>query len=188
MKVITLFKNEKVQIEKAAAGNSEAQKSIYNQYSAKMLSVCRYYIRDMQEAEDVMITAFFKVFTSLKSFKHEGSFEGWIRRIMVRESLTFLRRKKDVVFFDDETFSHKHEPTEEIHLNLDVHQMQQCIDAMPDGYKAVFVMFAIEGYSHKEIAQALKISENTSKSQLFKARKLLQTEITKLNAKRYESR
>ena len=96
MKVISLHKEEKELIELAVQNNRHAQHQIYSKYAPKMLSVCRQYIKDVHQAEDIMITAFMKVFTSLKNFKHEGSFEGWIRRIMINESISFIRvQKKD---------------------------------------------------------------------------------------------
>jgi len=92
LKVIKLYQNNDALIKKAANNNREAQQALFEMYAPKMLSVCRYYITDLHFAEDVMLHGFFKVFTHLKSFKNEGSFEGWIRRIMVRESISFLRK------------------------------------------------------------------------------------------------
>ena len=97
MKIISFYKNEKALIKKAISGNREAQQWLYEKYASKMLSVCRQYIKDVQFAEDVMIKGYLKVFLNLKSFKHEGSFEGWIRRIMVHECIVYLRKKQIVV-------------------------------------------------------------------------------------------
>ena len=141
-----------------------------------MLSVCRQYIKDIQLAEDVMITAFMKVFTNLKNFEHKGSFEGWIRRIMVNECISYLRVQKKVKFAEDEFFVE--ESFNEIDSQFTVEQIQYLIDALPDGYKMVFNLYAIEGYKHNEIAKMLGINEGTSKSQLSHARKMLQTQIT----------
>lgn len=140
-----------------------------------MLGVCRQYIKDVQFAEDVMISAFVKVFRNLASFEHRGSFEGWIRKIMVRESISFLRKKQFVVY-DDEAYQQV-EKSEEQSSILDVEYVQQLIDNLPEGYKMVFLLYAIEGYKHHEIAEMLHISEGTSKSQLFKARKMLQENL-----------
>ncbi len=98
LKIITFYKNEKTLIKRAASGNGEAQQALYDSFAPKMLSVCRQYIRDVHYAEDVMIMGFVKVFKSLESFRHEGSFEGWIRRIMIRESISYLRKKQFVVY------------------------------------------------------------------------------------------
>ncbi len=94
MKVIQLYKNETKLIKRAQTNNREAQHVLYELHAPKMLSVCRYYIKDLQHAEEAMLNGFFKVFKNLKHFKSEGSFEGWIRRIMVRESISFLRQQK----------------------------------------------------------------------------------------------
>ncbi|WP_093024891.1 RNA polymerase sigma factor [Pustulibacterium marinum] len=174
MKVIQLHNNEEKLIKKAQKSDSAAQQALFSKYAPKMLSVCRYYISDLHFAEDVMITAFAKVFQNLNNFRFEGSFEGWIRRIMVREAISFLRSKKELFFTEDEQVVKE---TVSYEGELSTEQLQLLIDRLPDGYKTVFVMYAIEGYSHKEIAQMLSISEGTSKSQLSKARKLLQQQL-----------
>lgn len=186
MKVIQLYKNESVLIKKAIKNNREAQHVLFNMHAAKMLSVCRYYIKDIQHAEDTMLNGFFKVFKNLKSFKAEGSFEGWIRRIMVRESISFLRQQKNIEF-PIEQISESKEFSVQVDTGLEVAEIQQLIDNLPEGYKMIFVMYAIEGYKHGEIAELLQISEGTSKSQLFKARKLLQEQINKQNNTSYGS-
>ncbi|WP_272021897.1 RNA polymerase sigma factor [Olleya namhaensis] len=183
MKVVTLFNNETKLIKKAAQNNREAQHVLFEMHAPKMLSVCRYYVKNLQHAEEVMLNGFLKVFTNLKSFRGEGSFEGWIRRIMVRESISFLRQKKTIQFVDDD-YEHV-EIQDESSQQYDAAQLQELIDNLPEGYKMVFVMYAIEGYKHAEIAKLLNISEGTSKSQLFKARKLLQNNIRILNTKEY---
>jgi RNA polymerase sigma-70 factor (ECF subfamily) len=180
LKVIQLYKNEAQLIKKAKHNHREAQRILYELHAPKMLSVCRYYISDVQYAEDVMIKAFFKVFTKLKDYKSEGSFEGWIRRIMIRESISFLRQQKKVEFSTDEIEVYD-DNTNNIKTDLEVDDIQLLIDNLPEGYRMVFVMYAIEGYKHNEIAELLNINVGTSKSQLFKARKLLQQQLTVLN-------
>ena len=180
LKVIQLHKNESALIKKALKNSREAQRVLYELHAPKMLSVCRYYIKDIQHAEDVMLNGFFKVFSNLKSFKNEGSFEGWIRRIMVRESISFLRQQKKIEFSIEDVIV-KDVYANNINTNIEVDEIQQLIDVLPEGYKMVFVMYAIEGYKHNEIADMLNISEGTSKSQLFKARKMLQEKIIELN-------
>ena len=98
MKVINLHQEEKELIELAVENNRHAQQKLYSKYSPKMLSVCRQYIKDLHQAEDIMITAFMKVFTNLKNFEHKGNFEGWIRRIMINECISFIRVQKKVKF------------------------------------------------------------------------------------------
>jgi RNA polymerase sigma-70 factor (ECF subfamily) len=176
MKIIHLHREETKIIKLAVENNRQAQQQIYSKFSSKMLSVCRQYIKDIQLAEDVMITAFMKVFTNLKNFEHKGSFEGWIRRIMVNECISYLRVQKKVKFAEDEFFVE--ESFNEIDSQFSIDQIQFLIDALPDGYKMVFNLYAIEGYKHNEIAKMLGINEGTSKSQLSHARKMLQTQIT----------
>jgi len=184
MKVIQLYNNEKKLIAKAAKSNREAQHVLYELHAPKMLSVCRYYVKDVHQAEEVMLNGFFKVFKHLKSFKGEGSFEGWIRRIMVREAISYLRGKKQLEFPVEE-IDFKQNSTDSINSNIEVAEIQRLIDGLPEGYKMVFMMYAIEGYKHYEIAEMLKISEGTSKSQLYKARQLLQQKIKELNKTSY---
>ena len=183
MKVIQLHQEEKELIAMAIENNRSAQQKLYSKFSPKMLSVCRQYIKDVQQAEDIMITAFMKVFSNLHKFEFNGSFEGWIRRIMVNESISFLRVQKNVKFIDDETFFE--ERFNNIESQFSVDDIQFLIDNLPDGYRMIFNLYAIEGYKHQEIAIMLGINEGTSKSQLSHARKLLQNQINKL--KNYEN-
>jgi len=178
MKVINLHQEEKELIELAVENNRHAQHKIYSKFSPKMLSVCRQYIKDLHQAEDIMITAFMKVFTNLNKFKHEGSFEGWIRRIMINECISYIRVQKKVKFIEDENYFE--ESFNNIESQFSVDDIQSLIDSLPDGYKMVFNLYAIEGYKHQEIAELLGISEGTSKSQLSHARKVLQDNINKL--------
>lgn len=158
-------------IQKAVSHDRKAQQELYVQFAPKMLSVCRTYIRDLHHAEDVMITAFAKVFAKLHTFQNQGSFEGWIRRIMVCESLDYLRAQKEFMCVDDDSFftdSHS-----DLDVQMDLEDIQYHIDALPNGCKAVFVLYAIEGYKHHEIASMLQISEGTSKSQFHYAKQQL---------------
>jgi RNA polymerase sigma-70 factor (ECF subfamily) len=178
MKVIQLHQEEAEIIQLAIDNNRQAQQQIYSKFSSKMLSVCRQYIKDVQLAEDVMITSFMKVFTNLKRFENKGSFEGWIRRIMVNECISYLRVQKKIKFIEDENYTE--ESFDGIESQLSTDQIQFLIDGLPDGYKMVFNLYAIEGYKHNEIATMLGINEGTSKSQLSHARKMLQKQIITL--------
>ena len=180
-KVIDLHKDEKRTIKQAVGNNRYAQQQIYTKYAPKMLSVCRQYIKDIHKAEDVMITAFMKTFTNMKDFSHNGSFEGWIRRIMINECISFLRVQKKIHYTEEEYFFE--DSSDEINQHFSVEQIQNLIDNLPDGYRMVFNLYAIEGYKHQEIATMLGISEGTSKSQLSHARKMLQQQISALNKK-----
>ncbi|MEC3965455.1 RNA polymerase sigma factor [Flagellimonas halotolerans] len=177
MKIIALHCNEKQLIKKSIKGDQQAQKLLYDKFSPKMLGVCRQYIKDLHFAEDVMVNGFVKVFNHLSSFENKGSFEGWIRTIMVRESISYLRKRQFVVYDDDAVEANGEVSSGNDDL-LDLEYVQYLIDELPEGYKAVFLLYAIEGYGHKEIAGLLEISEGTSKSQLFKARKMLQENLS----------
>jgi len=187
VKIIPFYKNEKQLINKAIVGNADAQQRLYTTHAPKMLGVCRQYIKDIHFAEDVMVQGFLKVFTQLHTFNFQGSFEGWVRRIMIRESISYLRKQQFVVY-DDEVFE-KHQQQGDIQTSdLDTEHIQQLIDALPQGYKMVFVLYTVEGYKHQEIAELLRISESTSKTQLLKGRKLLQQQLKKQNIIGYGSR
>jgi len=178
VKVVNLHHEEKKLIAQALDNNRHAQHQLYSKFAPKMLGVCRQYIKDLQQAEDIMITGFMKVFTNLGNFEHKGSFEGWIRRIMINECISFIRVKKEVKFMEDEFFVEDTHNSIETQLSLD--DLQFLIDNLPEGYKVVFNLYVIEGYKHQEIAQMLGITEGTSKSQLSRAREMLQTQIQKL--------
>lgn len=179
MKIIALHTSEKSLIKRAIKTNREAQKEIFERYSPKMLGVCRQYVKDNHHAEELMLSGFLKVFTNLNKFKNEGSFEGWIRKIMVNTCLTYLRKKNPIIATDEE-YVYEDYATESIE-NTSIEDIQKLIDNLPEGYKMVFNLYAIEGYKHAEIAEELGITVSTSKSQLFKARKWLQENYIKVN-------
>ncbi len=180
MKVIQFYRNEALLIKKATKQHRDAQHQLYEKYAPKMLSVCRRYISDIHFAEEVMLNGFLKVFLNLKNFKSEGSFEGWVRKIMVNESISFLRKEKQILF-TEEVKSYTEESWNNVNTELEVEQIQELIDSLPEGYRMVFVLYAVEGYKHNEIAKMFGISESTSKSQLFKARKMLQQKLNQQN-------
>lgn len=167
-------KTEEKLINACRKGDSKAQRDLYEKYSPVMYAVCRRYVVELQEAEDILVCGFTKVFQKLDQFKGQGSFEGWVRRIMVNECLTYIRRNKSM-YLEVEIEKAGHQPDyQQLHHQLEVDDLQKMIDALPHGYKTVFNLYAIEGFSHKEIAEKLGISENTSKSQLSRARTYLQ--------------
>lgn len=167
-------------IEGCKKGDSTAQKQVFDQFSSKMYAVCCRYIKDKMEAEDVLVTAFTKVFDRIGQFKNEGSFEGWIRRIVVNESLTWLRQHK-FMHVETDIEAADYEPDYQVmEDHLQAEDLMKMIDGLPAGYKVVFNLYAIEGYSHKEIADQLGINENTSKSQLSRARVYLQKQLAVL--------
>jgi RNA polymerase sigma-70 factor (ECF subfamily) len=129
-----------------------------------------------------MITGFMKVLDKIEQYSGEGSFEGWVRRIMVNESLLYIRKNKGMYIEVDIEYADTEPNYELASENLEVDDLLNLINGLPIGYRTVFNMFAIEGYSHKEIAESLAISENTSKSQLSRARKMLQKQIIEKEA------
>ena len=185
MKLISLHKNYIRLISKAKKGERKAQQELYSLFAPKMLSVCRQYIKQLELAEEVMLSGFLKVFTHLGDYKDEGSFEGWVRRIMVNQSISQLRKNKKMLFNEDAEIENSAEYATHIETGIEVNEIQKMIDNLPDGYKTVFVLYVVEGYKHSEIAELLQISENTSKTQLFKARKMLQKMIIKENRLNY---
>jgi len=154
--------------------DSSAQKRLYESYSSKMYGICYRYVKDSMDAEDILVTAFVKIFDKIGQFKNEGSFEGWIRRIVVNEALTHLRRNRSM-YLETELEQADREPNyQNLSDHLEAEDLLNMIEELPAGYRIVFNMYAIDGYSHKEIADHLDISENTSKSQLSRARVHLQ--------------
>jgi len=164
-------------IDKCRKQDGKAQKAIYDKYAPKMLGVCIRYVKDADQAEDLMIAGFVKVFNKIDQFKSEGSFEGWIRRIMVNESLTFIRKNKGMYLEVDIEAADREPDYSSLSDHLETEDLLKMINNLPTGYQTVFNLYAIEGYSHKEIAEKLEISENTSKSQLSRARALLQKQL-----------
>lgn len=161
-------------IEGCLKRDRNAQKQLYDTYSARMYGICYRYVKDPMLAEDVLVTSFAKIFEKIDQFKGEGSFEGWIRRIMVNESLTCLRKNRTMYVETDLESAERHPDYANVADHLQAEDLLTLIGSLPAGYRIVFSMYAIDGYSHKEIADHLGISENTSKSQLSRARVYLQ--------------
>lgn len=159
-------------------GDELAQKAVYDTFAPKMLAACQNFISDKTLAEEAMNNGFVKVFFNIKKYKNKGSFEGWIRKIMIRESLSFLRKKKFRIASQSEIILERQKtyqkPVEE------VSEIQQLVEQLPLEFKLVFNLYAVEGYSHKEIAALLKIPEATSKTRLFRARKQLKEQLQTL--------
>ncbi len=154
-------------------GDSKAQKSLYDRYAGLMLAICKRYIVQHNDAEDVMIEGFYKIFTNIRQFDQRGSFEGWMKRIMVNESLMWLRKRKLDITEMNENLSIPDENTDTGHFELEEADVIKLLDALPVGYKTVFNLYVMEEFKHREIAQMLGISINTSKSQLILAKKKL---------------
>ncbi|MBB6001762.1 sigma-70 family RNA polymerase sigma factor [Arcicella rosea] len=180
MKLITLFQTEEALVKACQKGDPKAQRRVYEKYSPKMLGICFRYVHDEFEAEEIMIEGFVKVFDKINSFKLEGSFEGWIRRIMVNESLMYLRSNKKTQFeVSYDQILYEPEP-EQFKTDLETKDLLKLIEKLPTGYRTVFNLYAIEGFSHAEIANQLGITESTSKSQLSRARVILQNAVVQM--------
>lgn len=174
-KIIPLFGTEHDLAKAISRGDSKAQSVLYERYSPKMMSICMRYMGDIMEAEDVMIEGFMRIFDKINQFNFKGSFEGWMRRIMVNEALMRLRGKKIIKVELEEVRQVGNEASVESSLNAE--ELFRLVNELPVGYRTVFNLYAIEGYSHAEIAHQLDISEGTSKSQLSRARALLQEKL-----------
>jgi RNA polymerase sigma factor (sigma-70 family) len=161
-------------------GKSWAQKALYDRVGSRMLAVCFRYVQDREEAEHIMIGGMVKVFDKIGQYTGEGHFEGWIRRIMINESLMYIRKNKTMSIEVEIDQTHESTVQSSDYDHLQTEDLMIMIQRLPVGYRTVFNLYAIEGYSHAEIAEKLNISENTSKSQLSRARKLLQQQLTTL--------
>jgi RNA polymerase sigma factor (sigma-70 family) len=167
------------------AGNRQMQEALYKQTAAKMLAICMRYTKDKMEAEDVLQVAYTKVFEKIKEYRGDGAFEGWIRRIMVNTAIESYRKSikmMNVVPIED---AYDQPSTGFDFSRLGVQDLMKLIQKLSDGYRIVFNMYAIEGYSHKEIATTLGISEGASKSQLSRARAILRAEVIKMERINY---
>ncbi len=168
-------------IEGCKKGDRNAQKLLYDRFAGKMFALCSRYIKDKMEAEDVLVKAFTKILDRIDQYKNEGSFEGWIRRVMVNESLSYLRKNKSMYVETDIEAVDREPNYEKLENHLEAQDLLKLISELPSGYRIVFNMFALDGYSHKEIGEQLGINENTSKSQLSRARTVLQKKLLELD-------
>ncbi len=170
-------------IEGSKRGERKFQELLYKHFASKMLVVCARYAKDNFEAEDMLQVGFVKIFEKIADYKGDGSFEGWVRRIMVNTSIEFYR--KNARMFPMVDMDHAPEsPVQENQMaRMNMNDLLLIIRKLSPGYRLIFNMYAIEGFSHKEIAKELGISEGTSKSQLARARAILQENILKMEGK-----
>jgi RNA polymerase sigma-70 factor (ECF subfamily) len=159
-------------------GNRICQKRLYDFFAAKMLGVCMRYAKDRAEAEDMLQEGFVKVFKNISRFKNEGSFEGWIRRIMVFTAINIFKHRirKFQEDFDKEGIDGSYD--DQVIEKITAREIVALIQQMPDGYKMIFNLYAVEGYTHREIGEMLGIAEGTSKSQYSRARHYMQKVLT----------
>ena len=173
-RILSLFNHEAQRVKSLRKQDPKAQRQLFEKYSPRMLGLCFRYAGDEMIAEDIMVEGFMRVFSKIDQFSGDGSFEGWMRRIMVNEALGFLRKQKRIL---EDTLSDEAENIADYAYadqNLNAEELLALISELPAGYRTVFNLYAIEGYAHMEIAEMLGISESTSKSQLHRARAMLQ--------------
>ena len=165
-------------IESCRKGDRASQKAIYDRLASRMFPICIRYAGDRESAQDILQDGFITLFTKLEDFKGDGSFEGWARRIFVTTALMYLR-KKDVLKMSDELELARGLKAETVTQtqNLGYKELMELIMTLPPGFRTVFNLYALEGYSHKEIGEMLGISETTSRTQLSRARIWLQNKI-----------
>lgn len=190
MKIIPLYPTEALLIKGALALKPSAQKELYDRFAPKMLGICGRYVKDKATAEDVLIEGFLKVFEKLSSYSFQGSFEGWLRKIFTRTALDFLRKNKEIHFTALEPLERSliEVPTHETEVygsTLSLENLLAGVNELPEGYRLVFNLYVLDGYSHTEISKALEISVGTSKSQLSRARKMLQAHFKSLKTQRH---
>jgi RNA polymerase sigma-70 factor (ECF subfamily) len=174
-------------LERCKLGEQKAQELLYKTLASKMMGVCMRYAKDRYEAEDILQTGFVKVFQKLSGFRSDGSFEGWIRRIMVNTAIESYRKNHRMmnVLDIDEAYDI---PQTVFDMNvLETKDLFKLIDQLSGGYRLVFNMYVIEGYSHKEIATELGITEGSSKSQLSRAKAILREKLIKMEGVNYAS-
>lgn len=171
---------EKTLVRACIEGDRKAQKYLFDTYAEQMLGVCLRYAQDHTEAEDMLQEGFIRVFKNLDQFAFKGSFEGWVRRVIVNTSIKgYYRNQKHRGHLEIENV-HSNAIAPVAEDSLQAEQLMELVQSLPDGYRMVFNLYAIDGYSHKEIADLLGIEESTSRSQLVKARRVLQDQIIKL--------
>ncbi len=167
-------------IERCKKQDKTAQKILYDKYAALMFAICVRYVFERSEAEDILQEGFVKIFSYIKKFEGRGSFEGWMKRIMVNTAITHYHKNSkhnkyhyDIIDVQETSFEKKN--YKESDYTLD--ELNKIIQSLPEGYRIVFSLYAIEGYKHKEIAKLLKIDINTSKSQYSRAKKMIRKKL-----------
>lgn len=163
------------------ADNAEAQKELYEHYAPKLWPVCLRYAKNQMSAEDIMQEGFIRIYRYLVNFKGEGSFEGWLRRTMVNTAINYYKKNlKQSEERDIETVFNISASNVDAVSKMTADEILSIVQKLPDGYRTIFNLFVVEGFPHKEIAEKLGISENTSKSQLSRARVILQEKLNKI--------
>jgi len=174
--------DENKTIKKCLRGNTQAQRSLYDMHKVKWFMICLRYAPNKMEAEDMLQEGLISVFKQLKQYNPErASFSAWSNKVMVNASLQHLRKWKKLNFTETvEDYENKITYDENIFETLGAKELTIMVQKLPEGYRVVFNLYVIEGYKHKEIAEILSISENTSKTQLLKAKRMLRNQLEKV--------
>lgn len=177
-----MFDLEKV-IAECQKSKRQAQVKLYKQYSGVLLGICTRYVADKSEAQDILQEAFLKIFSNIKSYSGKGHFESWMKRIVVNTAITHFNREKKNYYHEEIENVNENAVTVELSPDkeYDFKELSRMLTTMPEGYRVIFNLFAIEGYKHKEIAQQLNIEESTSKSQYLRAKQWIVKEMKKLD-------
>ncbi len=179
VEIFQLQMNEDLIIEGCLNNSPVAQRELYNRYSPKMLSVCYRFAPSREDAEDMLQEGFIKVFSQIHTFQNKGAFEGWVRRIIVHTCINVLKRNKKFNDNVDMEYAMHASVRETIPSIMQAKQVVECIRLLPVGYRTVLNLYAIEGYSHREISEIMDIEESTSRSQYTRAKAMLEQILVK---------
>ncbi len=180
--------NEKELVKRLKKKDKKAQKILFDKYSALFYAMSLRYAYSSDEAQDIMQEGFLRIFRNIKQFSGKGSFEGWMKRIIINNAINYYHKYYKYRYHDDVSESVKIETNDKLYDENDFtyEELLSLINDLPPGYKTIFNLYAVEGFKHKEIAKMLKISENTSKSQYHRAKKILQDKLEKIKSFRDE--
>lgn len=176
----TVQMTEEAILQGCLQNNATSQRELYTRYSPKMLAVCYRFAHNREDAEDMLQEGFIKVFSQIHTFRNQGAFEGWIRRIVVHTCINHLKKNKRFNESVDIIHANSIQVREEsVPSIVQAKQIVECIRLLPMGYRTVLNLYAIEGYTHKEIAEMLDIEESTSRSQYTRAKQMLEDILVK---------
>ncbi|MBK7816362.1 MAG: sigma-70 family RNA polymerase sigma factor [Sphingobacteriaceae bacterium] len=168
-------------VNRCKQNDPKAQEILFNSFSKSLYGICCRYLKNRDDAEDVLQDSFIKILLNINQYRGEGNFEGWMKRITVNTALTYLKEKQKIKFETADKLYIVDEPEEEIDQDIKAEYILECLNELPMGYRTIFNLYLVEGFSHKEIADQLGIKEATSRSQYSKARQYLIELINKKN-------
>lgn len=177
---MTILSEEQILARDCKRGNKEAQRKVFEKYYGLMLAICIRYSNNREVARDLLQDGFIKIFEKIEQFDESFSFIGWMKRIMVNNAIDHYRKNARNPKEDDEVALINKTSDDDVISDISYNEILKCIQLLPNGYRTIFNMYVIEGYTHKEIADLLGIAEGTSKSQLNKAKAILRKKIEEL--------